>query len=75
MTQTLFFFNFFFFFFFFFFLLLATVPRCKEGATPFLVFFTLPLIPTFIMLSVKQGGIKYQFLSLVVLSPYFLVNW
>ena len=41
----------------------ATIPRCREDATPFpgLLHFTLD--PYFIMLSVMQGGIKYQFLS------------
>ena len=41
---------------------IGTTPR--EGATPFpgLIHFTLD--PYFIMLSVKQGGIKYNFLSL-----------
>ena len=44
--------------------LIATTPRCREGTTPF------PVLPHFtfdlylIMLSVKQGGIKYHFLSL-----------
>ena len=41
---------------------IATTPRCVgEGATPFpgLLHFTLE--PYLIMLSVKQGGIKYHF--------------
>ena len=40
---------------------IATTPRCREGATPFpgLLHFTLGTY--LIMLSVKQGGIKYQF--------------
>ena len=39
---------------------IATTPMCCEGATPFpgLLHFTLD--PYFIMLSVKQGSIKYQ---------------
>ena len=37
---------------------IATTPRCKGGC----YFFTLD--PYIIMLSVKQGGIKYNFLSL-----------
>ena len=43
---------------------IATTPRCREGATPFpgLLHFTLD--PYLIKLSVKQGGIKYYFLSL-----------
>ena len=43
---------------------IPTTPRCREGATPFpgLLHFTLD--PYLIMLSVKQGGIKYHFLSL-----------
>ena len=43
---------------------IATIPRCREGATPFpgLVHFTLD--PYLIMPSVKQGGIKYHILSL-----------
>ena len=44
--------------------LIATTPRCREGTTPFprLFHFTLDLY--LIMLSVKQGGIKYHFLIL-----------
>ena len=40
----------------------ATTPRCREGATAFhgLLYFTLDHY--LIMLSVKQGGIKYYFL-------------
>ena len=42
---------------------MGTTPRCKD-ATPFpgLLHFTLDWY--LIMLSVKQGGIKYHFLSL-----------
>ena len=44
---------------------IATTPSCVgEGATPFPGFLHFTLDPYFIMLSVKQGGIKYQFLSL-----------
>ena len=43
---------------------IATTPRCWEDATPFprLPYFTLEMYLT--MPSVKQGGIKYHFLSL-----------
>ena len=43
---------------------IATSPRCKGGrySFPWLLHFTLD--PYLIMLSVKQGGIKYHFLSL-----------
>ena len=43
---------------------IATTPRCRGGATPFpgLLHFTLD--PYLIMLNVKQGDIKYHFLSL-----------
>ena len=42
----------------------ATTPRCRGGrySFPELLYFTLD--PYLIMLSVKQGGIKYHFLSL-----------
>ena len=41
--------------------LIATTPRFREGDTPFpgLLHFTLD--PYLILLSVKQGGIKYHF--------------
>ena len=44
--------------------LIATTPRCRGGrySFPGLLYFTLDLY--LIMLSVKQGGIKYHFLSL-----------
>ena len=43
---------------------IATTPRCRGGrySFPGLLYFTLD--PHLIMLSVKQGGIKYHFLSL-----------
>ena len=43
---------------------IATTPSCRGCATTFpgLLHFTLD--PYFIMLSVKQGGIEYHFLSL-----------
>ena len=43
---------------------IATTPRCRGGRYyfPGLLYFTLD--PYLIMLSVKQGGIKYHFLSL-----------
>ena len=42
---------------------MATTPGVAYGATPFpgLLHFTLD--PYLIMLSIKQGGIKYHFLS------------
>ena len=44
--------------------LIATTPRCREGCYSFpgLLHFTLDTY--LIMLSVKQGSIKYHFLSL-----------
>ena len=43
---------------------IATTPRCRGGrySLPGLLYFTLD--PYLIMLCVKQGGIKYHFLSL-----------
>ena len=43
---------------------IATTPRCRGGrySFPGLLYFTLD--PYLIMLSVKQGGIKFRFLSL-----------
>ena len=43
---------------------IATTPMCRGGCYSFpgLLYFTLD--PYLIMLSVKQGGIKYHFLSL-----------
>ena len=43
---------------------IATTPRCRGGrySFPGLLYFTLD--PYLIMLSVKQGGIKYHYLSL-----------
>ena len=51
---------------------IATTPRCRGGSYSFfgLLYFTLD--PYLIMLSVKQGGIKYHFLSLW--SPGPLAN-
>ena len=45
---------------------IATTPRCRggEGATPSSGLLHFTLDPYLIMLSVKQGGIKYCFLSL-----------
>ena len=42
---------------------IATTPRCREGesTTPFLGLTHFDLDPYFIMLSVKQGDIKYLF--------------
>ena len=43
---------------------IATTPRCRRGATPYpgLLHFTLD--PYLMVLSAKQGGIKYPFFSL-----------
>ena len=51
---------------------IATTPRCRGGrySFPGLLYFTLD--PYLIMLSVKQGGIKYHFLSLWYDSTW---NW
>ena len=43
---------------------IATTPRCGEGATLFPGLLHFSLDPYIIMLSVKQGSIKYHFLSL-----------
>ena len=41
--------------------LIATTPMCRGGTTPFSGFLHFTLDPYLIMLSVKQGGIKYHF--------------
>ena len=48
---------------------IATTPRCRGGrySFPGLLYFTLD--PYLIMLSVKQGGIKYHFLSFGMTRP------
>ena len=43
---------------------IATTPRCRGGCYSFPWIAPLYLVPYFIMLSVKQGSIKYPFLSL-----------
>ena len=43
---------------------IATTPRCRGGRYSFPGWLYFTLDPHFIMLSVKQGGIKYHFLSL-----------
>ena len=43
---------------------IATTPRCRGGCYSFPVLLYFTLDPYLIMLSVKQGGIKYHFLSL-----------
>ena len=43
---------------------ITNTPRCRGGATPFSGLLHFTLDPYFIILSVKQGGIKYHFLSL-----------
>ena len=47
----------------------ATTPRCRGGrySFPGLLLFTLN--PYFVMLSVKQGGIKYHFLDFGMTPP------
>ena len=40
---------------------IATTPRRRGGATPFPGFLHFILDPYLIMLTVKQGGIKYHF--------------
>ena len=40
---------------------IATTLRCTEGATPFPELLHFTLNTYLILLSVKQGGIKYQF--------------
>ena len=43
---------------------IATTPWCREGLHSFLWIASFTLEPYLIMLSVKQEGIKYHFLSL-----------
>ena len=43
---------------------IATIPRCRGGRYSFLGLLYFTLDPYLIMLSVKQGGIKYHFLRL-----------
>ncbi len=43
---------------------IATTPRCRGGRYSFPGLFNFTLDLYLIMLSVKQGGIKYHFLSL-----------
>ena len=43
---------------------IATTPRCRGGRYSFPGWLYFTLDPHLIMLSVKQGGIKYHFLSL-----------
>ena len=43
---------------------IATTPGCRAGATSFSGLLHFILDTYLIMLSVKQGGIKYHFLSL-----------
>ena len=43
---------------------IATTPSCRGGRCSFLGLLHFTLDPYLIMLSVKQGGIKYHFLSL-----------
>ena len=43
---------------------IATTPKCRGSATPFPGLLHLTLNTYLILLSVKQGGIKYHFKSL-----------
>ena len=56
---------------------IAIIPRCREGATPFPGLFHFTLDPYLIILSAKQGGIKYHFLSLWydLTWDWSLVSW
>ena len=45
--------------------LIATTPRCRGGHYAFPGLFHFILDDYLIMLSLKQGGIKYHFLSLL----------
>ena len=47
----------------------STTPMCRGGATPFPGFLHFTLDPYLIMQSVKQGGIKYNFLRFWRLNP------
>ena len=49
---------------------IPTTPRCRKGTIPFpgLLHFTLD--PYLIMLSVKEGSVKYHFLSLWYTSTW-----
>ena len=50
---------------------IATTARCREGsATPCPGLFHFTIDPYLIMLNVKEGGIKYHFLSLWYDSTY-----
>ena len=57
---------------------IATTLRCREGTTPFPWLLKFTLDPYLIMLSVKQGGIKYYFFESLVwllgIEPWTLVN-
>ena len=44
---------------------IATTPRYRRGKTPFPGFFHFTLYTYLILLSVKQGGIRYHFKSLL----------
>ena len=50
---------------------IATTPRCRGGCYSFSGLLHLTLDPYLIMLSVKQGSIKYYFLSLWYDSAWF----
>ena len=59
---------------------IATTQRCREGTTPSLGLLHFTLDMYLIMLSVKQGGIKYHFLSLwydaiLGLNPGLPCHW
>ena len=52
--------------------LIATTPRCRKGATPFPGLLNFTIDSYLIMPSVKQGSIKYHFMSLWYDSTW---NW
>ena len=56
---------------------IATTQRCRGGCYSIPLTALLTLDPNFIILSVKQGGIKYHFLSLWYNSTWdwSLVSW
>ena len=54
---------------------IAIILRCRENATPFTRLLHFTLDPYLIMLGVKQGGIKYNFLSVLGLNPGLQNYW
>ena len=45
---------------------IASTPRCRGSTTPFVILLHFTLDPYLMMLSVKQGGIKYHFFESLV---------